>query len=282
MIPAPRLRGVDRRSDDLDADADRASSHPTSSTRVRSRRRRSVECRRLLRGRDRCVPRRAGDGTSPRSIQRDTLADEPDLPSCLVTELPATAARPGNACGTSAPCSDSTGSRRRRRRPAVAGPRRRPRAAQPVGHHRRWVKAVGPVPDALGHPVLLRHRIPGPARPRLLLELQMGALVDQPDRLVVRQAAPDAGRLRLDDVGRHRRLEHEVAADRQESRGESSPDELAHEVWRQITTELGPPLGEDVNDLQFPQPCWYWIDRFIEYRGGVGRSATPRRTSSRS
>ena len=57
---------------------------------------------------------------------------------------------------------------------------------------------------------------------------------------------------------------------------ESSPDELAHEVWRQITTELGPPLGEDVSDLQFPQPCWYWIDQFIEYKAGRPiRNAAP-------
>jgi hypothetical protein len=57
---------------------------------------------------------------------------------------------------------------------------------------------------------------------------------------------------------------------------ESSPDELAHEVWRQITTELGPPLGEVVTDLQFPQPCWYWIDQFIEYEAGRPiRNAAP-------
>ena len=60
------------------------------------------------------------------------------------------------------------------------------------------------------------------------------------------------------------------------SAGESSPDEIAHEVWRQITTELGQPLGEDVNDLQFPQPCWYWIDRFIEFEAGRPvRNAAP-------
>ena len=53
---------------------------------------------------------------------------------------------------------------------------------------------------------------------------------------------------------------------------EPTPDELAHEVPRRITTELGAPLGEDESDLGFPQPRWYWIDKLIEYKDGTAES----------
>jgi uncharacterized protein with NAD-binding domain and iron-sulfur cluster len=52
---------------------------------------------------------------------------------------------------------------------------------------------------------------------------------------------------------------------------ESTPDELAHEVWRQVTTELGRSLGQQ-NGVEFPEPRWYAIDTFIDY----GRNGHPR------
>jgi uncharacterized protein with NAD-binding domain and iron-sulfur cluster len=53
-------------------------------------------------------------------------------------------------------------------------------------------------------------------------------------------------------------------------------DELATEVWRQVSSELGRSIGE-VEDFQFPQPRWYSIDTFIEYdaKGYAKRNRAP-------
>jgi uncharacterized protein with NAD-binding domain and iron-sulfur cluster len=48
-----------------------------------------------------------------------------------------------------------------------------------------------------------------------------------------------------------------------------TPDELAQEVWRQVTEELGRSLAEH-EPVQFPEPQWYSIDTFIEYGGPHG------------
>ena len=57
-----------------------------------------------------------------------------------------------------------------------------------------WIEmglgALGPVPDAWRHPVLLRHRIPAASRTHVLLGHGVGAVVDQPTRPVGEETDP--------------------------------------------------------------------------------------------
>jgi hypothetical protein len=45
-------------------------------------------------------------------------------------------------------------------------------------------------------------------------------------------------------------------------------DEIAREVWRQITAELGGSSGAGGSPTQVPVPIWYAIDEFIEFEEG--------------
>jgi uncharacterized protein with NAD-binding domain and iron-sulfur cluster len=57
---------------------------------------------------------------------------------------------------------------------------------------------------------------------------------------------------------------------------ECTADEIAGEVWRQVSTELGASLSDVAGTTQLPQPRWYWIDRFLE----PNRAGTPERNRS--
>jgi uncharacterized protein with NAD-binding domain and iron-sulfur cluster len=45
-----------------------------------------------------------------------------------------------------------------------------------------------------------------------------------------------------------------------------TPNEIAKEVWRQITVELLDTFGYDVTARQLPRPTWYAIDEFIVFK----------------
>jgi uncharacterized protein with NAD-binding domain and iron-sulfur cluster len=63
------------------------------------------------------------------------------------------------------------------------------------------------------------------------------------------------------------------------SAAECSPDELAREVWRQISTELGASLGPQERP-ELPQPRWYSIDTFIDYTEADGKAGAPRQNDA--
>ena len=142
----------DRAGNDLDADADIeppdfVDVHPTPAPVRRCR---------LLRGRDRRVPRRAGHGPSPRGSSR-TRPRRRARPALRARDRalghagrgPTTVAQPEHRASdstgyaTTAPPQQSTGSRTKTRG------RRNPLNISTLGQ-----REVGPVPDAVGHPVL--------------------------------------------------------------------------------------------------------------------------------
>ena len=64
---------------------------------------------------------------------------------------------------------------------------------------------------------------------------------------------------------------------------ECPPDELAQEVWRQVSTELAESVGEQSAGRHPPIPSYYSIDHFIHYpNDDEPPTATRRPTSSRS
>src|SRR5262249_37168394 len=47
---------------------------------------------------------------------------------------------------------------------------------------------------------------------------------------------------------------------------ECTREELAREVWRQVTAELAASMSDqNIGDLTFPQPKWYSVDKFITF-----------------